>query len=281
MKGRILTKEIITGFINHLHLEEKSANTIEKYVHDVKAFAAYLNNNAVCKEIVIEYKRSLITDGYAVSSINSMLAAVNSLFDYLGWSDCKVKSIKTQRQIYCPENKELSKAEYLRLVETAERNHNHRLNMILQTIGGTGIRISELQFITVEAVKSGTVEVACKDKNRVIFIVKKLKKKLLRYAAERHIKAGAIFITKSGNPVNRTNVWREMKSLCKQAHVNPDKVFPHNLRHLFARTFYKLEKDIAKLADILGHSSINTTRIYIISTGCEHLKRMENMRLVI
>ena len=281
MKGRILTKETITGFINHLHLEEKSANTIEKYARDVNAFAVYLNGNVVSKDLVIEYKQKLIADGYAVSSINSMLAAVNSLFDYLGWIDCKVKSIKIQRQIYCPENKELSKTEYLRLVEAAEYNNNQRLNMILQTICGTGIRISELQFITVEAVKNGQAEVSCKGKNRVIFIVKKIKKKLLRYAAERHIKAGAIFITKSGKPVNRTNIWREMKSLCKQANVNPDKVFPHNLRHLFARTFYKLEKDIAKLADILGHSSINTTRIYIISTGYEHLKRMENMRLVV
>ena len=281
MKGRILTKETITGFINHLHLEEKSANTIEKYARDVNTFVAYLNGNVVSKNLVIEHKQKLIANGYAVSSINSMLAALNSLFDYLGWIECKVKAIKIQRQIYCPENKVLSKAEYLRLVGAAERNHNQRLNMILQTICGTGIRISELKFITVEAVKSGTVEVACKGKNRVIFIVKKLKKKLLRYAAERHIKVGAIFITKSGKPVNRTNVWREMKALCKQAHVNPDKVFPHNLRHLFARTFYNLEKDIAKLADILGHSSINTTRIYIISTGCEHLKRMENMRLVV
>ena len=281
MKGRILTKEIITGFINHLHLEEKSKNTIEKYARDVKVFMAHLNGKAVCKELVIDYKQKLTADGYAVSSINSMLAAVNSLFDYLGWIDCKVKPIKIQRQIYCPENKELSKAEYLRLVEAAERDHNQRLNMILQTICGTGIRISELQFITLEAVKNGTVEVACKGKNRVVFIVKKLKKKLLRYATERHIKAGVIFITKSGKPVNRTNVWREMKALCKQAHVNPDKVFPHNLRHLFARTFYKLEKDIAKLADILGHSSINTTRIYIISTGYEHLKRMENMKLIV
>ena len=262
-------------------MEEKSKNTIEKYARDVNAFLTYLNDNVVSKELVIEYKQKLINDGYAVSSINSMLAAVNSLFDYLGWINCKVKAIKTQRQIYCPENKELTKAEYLRLINAAERNHNNRLNLILQTICGTGIRISELQFITVEAVKNGQAEVSCKGKNRVIFIVKKIKKKLLRYAAERHIKAGAIFITKSGKPVNRTNIWREMKSLCKQANVNPDKVFPHNLRHLFARTFYKLEKDIAKLADILGHSSINTTRIYIISTGYEHLKRMENMRLVV
>ena len=281
MKGRLLTEEQIKSFINHLRLEEKSKNTIEKYARDVKTFAKFLNGKAVCKEIVIEYKQNLISEGYAVSSINSMLAVVNSLFDYLDWIDCKVKSIKIQRQIYCPENKELSKAEYLRLVEAAEHNHNQRLNMILQTICGTGIRISELQFITVEAVKSGTVEVACKGKNRIIFIVKKLKKKLLRYAAERHIIAGTIFITKSGKPVNRTNVWREMKALCKQANVNPDKVFPHNLRHLFAKTFYKLEKDIAKLADILGHSSINTTRMYIISTGYEHLKRMENMLLVV
>ena len=281
MKGRLLAEEHIKSFINHLHLEEKSANTIEKYARDVNTFVAYLNGNVVSKNLVIEHKQKLIANGYAVSSINSMLAALNSLFDYLGWIECKVKAIKIQRQIYCPENKVLSKAEYLRLVGAAERNHNQRLNMILQTICGTGIRISELKFITVEAVKSGTVEVACKGKNRIIFIVKKLKKKLLRYAAERHIKAGTIFITKSGKPVNRTNVWREMKALCKQAHVNPDKVFPHNLRHLFARTFYKLEKDIAKLADILGHSSINTTRIYIISTGYEHLKRMENMKLIV
>ena len=281
MKGRILTKEIISEYINHLHLEEKSDNTIEKYARDVRTFAAFTGNTLISKETVIEYKQKLIDNGYAVSSINSMLAAVNSLFDYLGWVDCKVKSIKTQRQIYCPENKELTKAEYLRMLNAAEHNHNNRLYFILQTICGTGIRISELKYITVEAVKIGQAEVSCKGKNRVIFIVKKLKKKLLRYAAERHIKAGAIFITKSGKPVNRTNIWREMKSLCKQAHVNPDKVFTHNLRHLFARTFYKLEKDIAKLADILGHSSINTTRIYIISTGCEHLKRMENMRLVV
>lgn len=281
MKGKFLTKEIIIGFIDHLRLEEKSENTIEKYVRDVNVFSTDLNGREVCKEAVIEFKQKLINRGYAVSSINSMLSAVNSLFDYLGWIDCKVKSIKVQRQMYCPENRELSKAEYLRLVETAERNHNRRLNLILQTICGTGIRISELRFITVEAIKNGRAEVSCKGKNRVIFLVKQLKKKLLRYAAEQKIKSGAIFITKAGNPVDRSNIWREMKALCKKANVYPDKVFPHNLRHLFARTFYSLEKDIAKLADTLGHSSINTTRIYIISTGYEHLKLMENMRLVV
>lgn len=281
MKERLLTKEIISMFVKHLKSEEKSAKTIEKYARDVSAFASELGKQALSKEVAIEYKQKLLNKGYAVSSINSMLASINSLFDYLGRSDCKVKSIKTQRRIYCSEDKELSKSEYMRLVNAAEENHNSRLNLILQTICGTGIRISELEFITVEAVKSGRAEVSCKGKTRVIFIVKKLKKKLLRYAAEKSIKTGTIFVTKSGKPVNRSNIWREMKALCQKANVNPNKVFPHNLRHLFARTFYKLERDIAKLADILGHSSINTTRIYIISTGYEHLKRMENMRLVI
>ena len=205
MKGRLLTKEIISDFINHLRLEEKSENTIKKYAREVKAFADSMGSTAIKKEMVIEYKQKLINDGYAVSSINSMVAAINSLLDYLGWADYKVKSIKTQRKIYCPENKELTKAEYLRLLNAAEQNHNNRLYLILQTICGTGIRVSEPQFITVEALKNGQIEVSCKGKNRVIFIVKKLKKILLRYAKEKHIKAGSIFITKSGKPVNRTN----------------------------------------------------------------------------
>ena len=175
----------------------------------------------------------------------------------------------------------MTKAEYIRLIQTAQQKKNTRLNLIIQTICGTGIRVSELQFITVEAVKCGKAIVNCKGKTRTIFIVKSLNKKLLQYAKEKHITAGAIFITRTGKPVSRTNIWREMKNLCEEANVNPNKVFPHNLRHLFARTFYGIEKDIAKLADILGHSSINTTRIYIISTGKEHRKRMEHMRLVI
>ena len=281
MKTRLLDQLAVTDYINHLRLEEKSENTIEKYTRDVKRFINYVKNQPVCKELVIEFKQTLINNGYAVNSINSMIAAINDFFDYLGWTDFKVKPIKTQRQIYCSENKELSKAEYLRLLDAAEKNHNNRLSLIIQTICGTGIRISELKYITVDAVKNGQVEVSCKGKTRVIFIVKQLKKKLLRYMAKHHIEAGIIFITRTGKPIDRTNIWREMKALCKQAHVNQDKVFPHNLRHLFARTFYKLEKDIAKLADILGHSSINTTRIYIISTGQDHIKRMENMRLVV
>ena len=280
MKGRIITAKMIAEFKEHLILEERSEITVEKYIRDVKAFAKYAQNNAVTKETVIAYKKHL-QENYAVRSVNSMLASINSLFAFLGWHDLKVKSLKLQQQVFCPEEKELTKAEYARLCRTAERKHNERLNLILQTICGTGIRVSELQYITVEAVKQGEAVVNCKAKTRSVFIVKELKQKLLRYAAEQNIKNGMIFVTRTGKPISRTNIWREMKALCEEANVSPQKVFPHNLRHLFARVFYGIEKDIAKLADILGHSSINTTRIYIISTGTEHQKQLENMRLII
>lgn len=280
MEERILTADIIENFRKNLELQEKSTSTIEKYIRDVKAFSVYAENAAITKEKVIAYKKYL-GNNYAVRSVNSMLASINSLFSFLGWHDLRVKSLKLQQQVFCPEEKELTKAEYARLCKTAERKHNERLNLILQTICGTGIRVSELQFITVEAAKQGEAVVNCKAKTRSVFIVKELKQKLLRYAAEQNIKSGMIFVTRTGKPISRTNIWREMKDLCEEANVNPKKVFPHNLRHLFARVFYGIEKDIAKLADILGHSSINTTRIYIISTGTEHRKRMENMHLII
>ena len=281
MKRRFITTETLEQFKQYLIEEEKSAATVEKYLRDTAAFVVFLTAREVTKELAISYKQKLIDEGYAVRSINSMLASLNGLFAFLGWYDCKVKVIKLQRQIFCSEDKELTKAEYIRLIQTAQQKKNARLNLIIQTICGTGIRVSELQFITVEAVKCGKAIVNCKGKTRTIFIVKSLNKKLLQYAKEKHITAGAIFITRTGKPVSRTNIWREMKNLCEEANVNPNKVFPHNLRHLFARTFYGIEKDIAKLADILGHSSINTTRIYIIPTGKEHRKRMEHMRLVI
>lgn len=280
MKGQIITARMIAEFREHLILEERSEITVEKYIRDVKAFSAYTQNAAITKETVIAYKKHL-QENYAVRSVNSMLASINSLFAFLGWHDLKVKSLKLQQQVFCPKEKELTKAEYARLCRTAERKHNERLNLILQTICGTGIRVSELQYITVEAAKNGEAVVNCKAKTRSVFIVKELKQKLLRYAAEQNIKNGMIFVTRTGKPISRTNIWREMKALCEEANVNPKKVFPHNLRHLFARVFYGIEKDIAKLADILGHSSINTTRIYIISTGTEHRQRMENMRLII
>ncbi len=281
MKGNILTKTEITQFEKHLRMEEKSEATIEKYLRDVTTYMMFLNSNEISKETAISYKQHLIESGYAVRSINSIIASLNSLFTFLNRHDCKIKSIKLQRQIYCPEEKELTKAEYIRLVNTAKEQGNERLCLILQTICGTGIRVSELQFITVESVKRGEAVVSLKGKTRSVFIVKELQKKLLRYCREQGIKQGCIFVTRTGKPMSRCNIWREMKKLCADANVNPNKVFPHNLRHLFARVFYNIEKDIAKLADILGHSSINTTRIYIITTGNEHRRRMENMRLIV
>ena len=280
MKGRTITSKTIAEFREHLILEERSMTTVEKYIRDVKAFAKYAEGGIITKETVIAYKKHL-QETYAVRSVNSILASINGLFAFLGWHNLRVKSLKLQQQVFCPEEKELTKAEYTRLCRAAERKHNERLNLILQTICGTGIRVSELQYITVEAVKQGEAVVNCKAKTRSVFIVKELKQKLLRYAAEQNIKNGMIFVTRTGKPISRTNIWREMKALCAEADVNPQKVFPHNLRHLFARVFYGIEKDIAKLADILGHSSINTTRIYIISTGTEHRQRMESMRLIL
>ena len=278
---RILTECAMRAFMARLVSEEKAPATVAKYGRDVRAFADFCSGGAVTKETTIAFKQSLLQKGYAVRSVNSMLASVNRLFAFLGWHDCRVKALKVQRQVFCPEEKELTKAEYERLCRAAQGRHNERLNLILQTICGTGIRVSELPFITVEAVKKGEAVVSLKGKTRTVFLVKPLQKKLLRYISEQKIESGAVFVTRTGKPMNRTNIWREMKGLCEEAGVNPQKVFPHNLRHLFARVFYGIEKDIAKLADILGHSSINTTRIYIISTGTEHRRRMESMHLIL
>lgn len=261
MNDLMVTEEMIGKFKNYLRLEEKSENTVEKYIRDIKAFWQYIGTEIVTKELAIAYKEQLLSNNYAVRSVNSMIASLNSFFTFVGCEHLKIKTIKEQRQIFCSEDKELTKEEYTRLLNTAESKGNKRLNLILQTICGTGICVSELKFITVEAVKKGEAFVFCKGKRRSAFIVKALQKKLLRYATEQKIKSGSIFITRTGKPVSRTNIWRDMKKLCKSANVNPNKVFPHNLRHLFARVFYGIEKDIAKLADILGHSSINTTCI--------------------
>ena len=281
MRNRVLQESALNGFEHFLREDEKSKATIQKYCHDVRMFLCYLRGQSVSKELLIEYKQHLIRKEYSIRSINSMIASLNSLFTYLGWTDCRIKSLKTQRRIYCSEEKELSREEYIRLVNASRRKGNSRLEMLLQTICGTGIRVSELQFITVEAVQRGEAVVACKAKTRIVFIVKKLRKQLLSYAKKNKIRKGPIFVTRSGKVMNRTNIWREMKDLCKEAMVDPGKVFPHNLRHLFARTFYGITKDIAKLSDILGHSSIDTTRIYIIGTGLEHQKMLETMRLII
>ena len=277
---RQLNTEQIQQFEAYLFSEERSTATVEKYLHDLRVFYAFMDGKELTKTAVLEYKSNLLIK-YAVTSANSMLAAVNSFFRYLGWYELCVKQYKIQKSAFCPEEKELTKAEYIRLIEAARCKGNERLNLIIQTICGSGIRVSELQYITVEAVKHGEAFVNCKGKNRRIFIVAELRKKLLSYIKTQNIKSGAVFVTKNGKPVSRHNIWRDMKALCKDADVSPSKVFPHNLRHLFARTFYGIEKDIAKLADILGHTSINTTRIYIVTTATEHKRKMENMRLII
>lgn len=277
---KLLNQEKLNNFKTHLYFEERSVATVEKYMHDLRVFYLFMEGKELTKSSILEYKNNLLSN-YAVTSANSMIAAVNAFFQYYGWYDLCVKQYKIQKSAFCPEEKELTKAEYMRLIQVAKKNSNERLNLIIQTICGTGIRVSELQYITVEAVYKSEAFVNCKGKNRRIFIVADLRKKLLQYIKRQNISSGPVFITKNKKPVSRHNIWRDMKSLCIDANVSPSKVFPHNLRHLFARTFYGIEKDIAKLADILGHTSINTTRIYIITTATEHKRKMENMRLII
>ncbi len=281
MKKQVIDKWVLCQFEKYLKRDEKAVATVEKYLRDGRAFGAYLNGRTVTKELAIAYKQYLQSEGYATRSINSMIASINCLVSFMGLHGCKLKAMRIQRPIYCPENRELTKKEYMRLLYAAGQMGNERINLIIQTICATGLRVSELRYITAEALQKGEAVVLCKGKTRPVFIVKALRVKLQRYAAEHGILEGCIFLTKSGKPVSRVTVWREMKSLCYSAGVDPDKVFPHNLRHLFARTFYGIEKDLAKLADILGHSNINTTRIYIIATGNEHRERMESMRLII
>ena len=280
MGNRVITEQALVSFKNYLIENEKSNATINKYIHDIRVFMEYAAERVLQKSLILEYKGEL-EKIYAVRSANSMLAALNAFLRFYGWNDLCVKQFKVQKDAYCSESRELTKAEYTALVKIAEQKKNKRLSLVVQTICGTGIRVSELENITVEAVRKGEALVSCKGKKRRVFIIKALQVKLLRYAKEQKISGGTLFLTKNGNPLNRSNIWRQMKRLCKEAGVSPEKVFPHNLRHLFARTFYGIEKDIAKLADILGHSNINTTRIYVITTGAEHQQRMENMRLII
>lgn len=280
MKKRRITRQTVKEFRNYLIENEKAEATVQKYLHDIRCFCEYVAVRPLDKALVLHYK-AMLEKRYAARSANSMLAALNAYLRFMGWHDLCVKQFKVQKEAYCSEEKELTRGEYAALVRAAEKKNNQRLSLVVQTICGTGIRVSELQSITVEAVRRGEAVVSCKGKTRKIFIVKALQSKLLRYADEQGITDGILFVTKSGKPLNRSNIWRQMKDLCEQAGVPPQKVFPHNLRHLFARTFYGMEKDIVKLADILGHSNINTTRIYIISTGAEHQRRMENMRLIL
>lgn len=278
MNERIITDSHIRSFEQQLMLEEKSSCTVRKYLHDVRMFADFCAGAPVMQDVLIGYKEQLC-EKYSVRSINSMLASLGSLFSHLGWHELHVKGIRVRRQLYCAEESELTREEYYRLCRAAERR-SARLGLILQTIGSTGMRVSELRFVTVEAARCGEAVVRCKGKARVIFLVPELRNRLLDYAEQHGIERSMIFVTRGGLPVDRTNIWRDMKTVCADAGISPDKVFPHNLRHLFARVFYEMDKDIAQLADVLGHSSINTTRLYIVSSGAEHRRRMEDMGLI-
>ena len=280
MKRQKLQETMIPPYETALREAEKSAATMEKYLHHVRQFVAHDAGRRIDKALVLEYKTRL-GKLYAPSSANAALAAVNGFLRFWGFESCGVKPFKVQKKLYCPEERELSREEYIRLVKAAKEKSSERLALLLESICATGIRVSELQFITVEAVSQGEAIVTCKGKTRTVFLPAALQKKLRRYIQGQKIQSGSVFVTRTGKPMNRSNIWREMKALCERANVAPSKVFPHSLRHLFARCFYSIDHDVAKLADILGHSNINTTRIYIITTGAEHRRKMETMRLVI
>ena len=279
MSEQNITQTHLTAFEEYLLREEKSAATVEKYLRDARAFVLYADGKILSKELTVAYKKSLEDTGYKPRSINSMLASLNHFLDFMGAGECKVKTVRVQKQTFLTAEKELSKDEYIRLLNAAK--HKEQLNLVIRTICATGIRVSELKYFTVEAVRNGEVSVKCKSKTRTIIVPGDLRKLLLSYAKKHGITDGAVFVTRNGKPLDRSFIWAQMKGLCEAAGVNPSKVFPHNLRKLFARTFYGIEKDIAKLADILGHSSIETTRIYIMTTGTEHRKKIERMGLAL
>ena len=280
MENKIMISEQLASFRAYLQDEERSEATVEKYLCEVTQFAAWLNDTEVTKSAVAEWKEHLLTSGYEPSTVNGKLTALDRFFDFMGWPDCKVKHLKLQRRLFRDDSRELTKAEYERLIATAEEMGKERLALLMEAICGTGIRVSEVQYLTIEAAQQGKVEIYLKGKVRTILIPGKLCKKLLKYARKHKIASGEIFLTRGGKSLSRKQIWAEMKALCKKAGVAPSKVFPHNLRHLFARTFYRVCRDVAKLADVLGHSSIETTRIYLISTGAEHAKTMDMLRLV-
>lgn len=273
-------KKRISEFKEQLIDQERSPNTIAKYVHDVSVFVGYVGKRVLNKDIMIEYK-AFLGEKYAVASANSMISAVNRFLEFIGCGECRVKPFRVQRTMFVSEEKELHRDEYLSLLEAAKRQKNERLLLTVETICATGIRVSELKFITVEAVRTGRAEIKCKGKQRTVFLPPRLCKLLGVYLRKQKITAGAVFITRNGNPLDRSNIWRDMKKLCGAANVRSRKVFPHNLRHLFARTYYSLEKDLSRLADILGHSNINTTRIYTLESGYIHARQIEQLDLVI
>lgn len=269
----------IENYSHYLYENEKSQATIEKYTRALRVFYGWLAGKEVSKENVIAYKAKL-TETYAPAGVNTTLAALNGFFRFMGWADCNVKPLHIQRRVFSDKKKELSREEYQRLVDTAERLGKRKLSLLLQLMASTGIRVSEVQYITCETVRQGRAEISLKGKIRVILLPGKLCRKLEKYIRSEGIWAGAVFRSRSGKPLSRKDIWAQMKRICKLAGVAPEKVFPHNLRHLFARTFYRAQKDIAKLADLLGHSSVETTRIYLLTSGTEHQQALEHLKLI-
>ncbi len=280
MKIEEITKDLLS-FSEYLRREERSENTISKYIHDVEQFLIWLEEREVTKESVTAWKEYLCSIGRATVTVNAAIAALHSFFVYRGWEGLRVKYLKRQQRMFRDTSRELTKQEYERLVQRAESQGNSRLVLLFETICGTGIRVSEVKYITVEAVRGGQTEIRMKGKIRTILIPGKLAKKLQKYAGKQKIASGEIFRTRDGKPMSRRQIWGEMKKICKAAGVESSKVFPHNLRHLFARAFYSVSKDIVKLANVLGHSSIETTRIYLITTCEEHARELERLGLVL
>lgn len=274
-----ITKELIEKFKHYLIEEEKSSATLEKYMRDVTVFFAWLAGSELDKMAVLRYKEHL-TVNYAPASVNSVLSSLNSFFDYNEWHGLKVKMLKIQKQIFAERTKELTRAEYERLLDAAKDKKNERLYYLMQTICASGIRVSELSAVTIEAVNARQATIKCKGKVRVVILPKDLCKLLTEYAKRQKITSGPVFVTKTGKPLDRSAIWKMMKALCESAGVDREKVFPHNLRHLFARTYYSIQKDIVRLADILGHSNVNTTRIYTMETCDVHRRQIQKLGLL-
>lgn len=280
MKKRLITAEQFTSFAQYLQQEERSDATQAKYLREIKSFSIWLDGRPISKVLVTQWKIYLISKHYHPSTVNGKLTALDRFLEYCGWGDCRVKHLKVQRRLFRDPGRELTRREYGRLTAAACTQGKERLALLIETICATGIRVSEVQYITLEAAEQGKTEVSLKGKIRTILIPGKLCRKLQKYARKNKIASGEIFLTRSGHPLSRKQIWAEMKAVCGAAGVAASKVFPHNLRHLFARCFYKACRDVARLADTLGHSSIETTRIYLISTGAEHAHTLEQMRLV-
>lgn len=281
MKKKLqLTEQAFDQFEDYLRHDEREESTIEAYLRSLTRFAEWADGRSVTKELAMEWKTALAESGYRPISVNAMLAAVNKFFICMGREDCKVKYLKLQRQMFRKSEKDLSKEEYQRLVQAAHEKGDLRMELILETICATGIRVGELKYITLEAVRAGVAEIALKGKIRTILLPRRLCRKLQKYAKQKKIASGKIFLTQDGLPVSRQSIWTRMKALCEAAGVERSKVFPHNLRSLFARSFYGSCHDVVRLADVLGHSSIETTRIYLMSTGKEYLRQLDKLGLV-